>query len=190
MLFNSPMAREETCRPVFFAASLNCCYTSGLRRRISSAAVPRLTCTPSRPISLATSNAPGSPILPMDQSHAPSLKRRLSAAANNGAQLAANASQAVVWTDCRIISRRETSIWSFRIISHRCVPQLIHLTAPTSQAQFVELQQAISLTPWLQPGDRRGYGGQAVSTASRLGQQTVETVQTPRPRPSTGLKPR
>src|ERR1035437_4208686 len=161
MSFSSPMAREETCRPVFFAASLYCCCTSGLRKRMSSAAVPRLTCTPSRPISLATSNAPGSPILSMDQSHAPSLKRRFSAAANNGAQLAANASHAVVWTDCRIIFRRERLIWSFCIISHRCVPQLIHLTAPTSQAQFVELQQAISLTPWLQPGNRRGDEGRA-----------------------------
>ncbi len=78
------------------------------RRCMSSAAVPRLTITPSRPICLATSNAAGSPILPMDQSHAPSRKRRLSGAANSGAQFAARASQAVAWADRRIIPRRES----------------------------------------------------------------------------------
>src|ERR1035441_6343825 len=142
MLFNSPMAREETCRPVFFAASLNCCCTSGLRRRISSAAVPRLTCTPSRPISLATSNAPGSPILPMDQSQAPSLKRRLSAAANNGAQFAASVNQAVAWTDCRIISRRESAVLLSRIMSHGC-----------SSAPKAKLVQLNRLDPQVPIGD-------------------------------------
>ena len=41
----------------------------------------------------------------MDQSHAPSLKRRLSAAANNGAQLEASASQAADWTELTRIGK-------------------------------------------------------------------------------------
>ena len=52
---------------------------------MSFAAVPRLICTPSRPISLPTASAAVSAVLPIDQSHAPILNRRWSGAANNGA---------------------------------------------------------------------------------------------------------
>src|SRR5581483_9228401 len=75
MLFSSPMASEAIATPGPLAAVLNSSCTSGRRRCMLFAAVPRLTCTPSSPISLANLNAVGSSILPIDQSHAPILNR-------------------------------------------------------------------------------------------------------------------
>ena len=52
---------------------------------MSLAAVPRLICTPSSPISFPTPSAAGSASFPIDQSHAPIMNRRRYGAARNGA---------------------------------------------------------------------------------------------------------
>ncbi len=106
-LFISPIASEAISTPLALAASWNCCRTSARRRCMSLASVPRLTCTPSRPICLARANAEGSASLPMDQSHAPILNRRLSAAAKSGEKFAATASPLATKPERRSISRRE-----------------------------------------------------------------------------------
>src|SRR3990172_4277238 len=73
MLFKWPIASEAICISCLAASAriLACRAVSNNCRSFSPP--PKSTCTPSSPILLATSNDPGSLLLPIVQSHTPSL---------------------------------------------------------------------------------------------------------------------
>src|SRR5262249_32333864 len=84
-------------------------------------------------IFFATSKAPGSSILPMDQSHAPILNRRLPGAANKGARLDAKVKPRAVRADQPTNWRRDNKC--LRALE-RCILQWISVL-PISEAKTV-----------------------------------------------------